>query len=329
MITQKLLDDIKAHEEYFFSFSKLAVPPPPPPKHDAATAVPTAGVKVKGGVVREEAPLRPEQVDKIVKQALNRLKVKQDQLKKRNSNLTPVAAEVAKEGKMKGKRKAAKGEGGEGEAEVNKKRKKVDKKDKKERRKVELKGRSAKKDAKNKAAKGGEAGDEAASSKADAAEADKSGSDPADGKAERFLFGKIETAAAGGKKQMGKDFKKHLKNLQEEKSKIAQAKGEDLEKGEALEEKFAWKNVMQKAQGVKVKDDEGLIKKSIKRKENIKKHSQKKWEKRDKEVKEKMAEKQQKRTTNIRAKKDEKIKKKVKKMTKKGRLVPGLNAPGV
>ena len=65
------------------------------------------------------------------------------------------------------------------------------------------------------------------------------------------------------------------------------------------------------------------------RKENIKKHSQKKWEKRDKEVKEKMAEKQQKRTANIRAKKDEKIKKKVKKMTKKGRLVPGLNAPGV
>lgn len=329
MITQKLLDDIKSHEEYFFSFSRLAVPTPPPPKHEAAPAV---GAKIKGGVVREEAPLRPEQVDKIVKQALNRLKVKQDQLKKRNSNLTPVAAEVAKEGKGKGKRKAATaGEGGNGVdgSEVNKKRKKVDKKDKKERRKVELKGRSAKKDAKNKAAKGGEAGDEASpTSKVVATEADKSASDPAD-KAERFIFGKIETAAAGGKKQMGKDFKKHLKNLQEEKGKIAQAKGEDREKGEALEEKFAWKNVMQKAQGVKVKDDEALIKKSIKRKENIKKHSQKKWEKRDKEVKEKMAEKQQKRTANIRAKKDEKIKKKVKKMTKKGRLVPGLNAPGV
>ena len=63
------------------------------------------------------------------------------------------------------------------------------------------------------------------------------------------------------------------------------------------------------------------------RKENIKKHSKKKWEKRETEVKEKMAEKQKKRTANIRAKKDEKIKKKVKKMTKRGRLVPGLNAP--
>ena len=67
----------------------------------------------------------------------------------------------------------------------------------------------------------------------------------------------------------------------------------------------------------------------FRRKESIKKHSQKKWENRDKEVKEKMAEKQKTRTTNIRAKKDEKIKKKVKKMTKKGRLVPGLNAPDV
>ena len=65
----------------------------------------------------------------------------------------------------------------------------------------------------------------------------------------------------------------------------------------------------------------------IVRKENIKKHSQKKWEKRETEVKEKMAEKQKKRTANIRAKQDEKIKKKVKKMTKRGRLVPGLNAP--
>ena len=46
---------------------------------------------------------------------------------------------------------------------------------------------------------------------------------------------------------------------------LASAKNEDVGKGEALEEKFAWKNVMEKAQGVKVKDDETLIKKSIKR----------------------------------------------------------------
>jgi len=316
MITQKLLDDIKSYEEYFFPL--LRVPLPSSGKDGAG--------KNKGGA--NETPLKPEQVDKIVKQALNRLKVKQDLVKKRSSSLTAEAAKVAKSGgATKGKRKA--GETDEDGGVVKSKKKKVDKKDKKERRKAELKGRSAKKDAKNKAAKGG--GDAVEGSADDVPEVEVTDtSESGAEKKEQFMFGKIETAGAEGKKkQMGKDFKKHLKNLQETKSKIAQAKSEDKEKGEALEEKFAWKNVMEKAQGVKVKDDEGLIKKSIKRKENIKKQSQKKWEKREKEVKEKMAAKQQKRTANIRAKKDEKIKKKVKKMTKKGRLVPGLNAPDV
>merc|ERR1712136_530283 len=199
-------------------------------------------------------------VDAIVKKALNRLRAKQALMKK----------------------------------------KKIDKKDKKERRKLDLKGRSNKKDEKNKAAKG-----------------------------EQFLFGKIGTEDVEGrkKKQMGKDFKRHLKNLQDTKDKIAKTKGEDKEKGDAMEEKIAWQNMMEKAKGVKIKDDETLIKNSIKRKEELKQHSKKKWEKRETEVKEKMAAKQQKRTANIRAKKDEKIKRKVKKMTKKGRLVPGLNAP--
>jgi len=308
MITQKLLDDIKSHEEYFFSF--LRVP--------ATVSSDKAAPSKNGG--RQEAPLLPDQVDKIVKKALNQLKAKQDLIKKRNSGLT---AEAAKANVEKGKRKAGE-DGAVGDGAVGaKKKKRVDKQDKKERRKVDLKGRSAKKDAKNKAIKEGKEGVTIEDASEDTTPSEESIAE----KKEQFMFGKIETTGSDGKKQMGKDFKRHLKTLQDEKSKIAQVKGEDKEKGEELEEKFAWKNMLQKAQGVKVKDDESLIKKSIKRKENIKKHSQKKWEKREKEVKEKMAEKQKKRTANIRAKKDEKIKKKVKKMTKKGRLVPGLNAP--
>ena len=246
MINQKLLDDIKSHEEYFFSFFR--VPPTVSPDKVAPSKI--------GGNSRE-APLLPSQVDKIVKKALNQLKAKQDLIKKRNSGLT---AEAAKANAGKGKRKAdedeSKGDGAVGA----KKKKKVDKQDKKERRKVDLKGRSSKKDAKNKAIKEGK---EEGVTIEDAAPSAENLAD--NGKKEQFMFGKIETAASEGKKQMGKDFKRHLKTLQDEKSKIAQAKGEDREKGEELEEKFAWKNMLQKAQGVKVKDDEGLIKKSIRR----------------------------------------------------------------
>ena len=250
MITQKLLDDIKSYEDYFFTLFKET-----PPEN--------SGQKRKGGAA--EAPLRPEQVDKVVQQALNRLKVKQDLVKKRNQALT--AANKGKgggAGTLPGKRKAPSDEDGDAAAAAGKnKKKKVDKKDKKERRKADLKGRSAKKDAKNKAAKGdGEAATPDVSADANVTEPATSSAQ----KKDQFMFGKIETSAADGKKkQMGKDFKKHLKNLQETKSKIAQAKSEDQAKGEALEEKFAWKNVMEKAQGVKVKDDETLIKKSIKR----------------------------------------------------------------
>merc|ERR1712198_510358 len=94
MITQKLLDDIKSYEEYFFPL--LRVPLPSSGKDGAG--------KNKGGA--NETPLKPEQVDKIVKQALNRLKVKQDLVKKRSSSLTAEAAKAAKGAAAKGKRKA-------------------------------------------------------------------------------------------------------------------------------------------------------------------------------------------------------------------------------
>ena len=321
MITQKLLDDIKSHEEFFFSLFRLDHP---------SSKTKTDAKKKKENNVASGLPLRPDQVDKIVKQAVNRLKVKQDLVKKRSAVLTKEADKAKQRARpnVGGKRKAKDGDDDDDDDDdaakvvIQRKKKHVDKKDKKERRKVDLKGRSAKKDAKNKAAKGGGETD----AKPEVGTPDVAVvNEKAAG--EQFIFGKIETASDGKKKQMGKDFKKHLKNLQEAKGKIAQAKSEDKAKGEALEEEFAWKNVMEKAQGVKVKDDETLIKKSIKRKEEIKKQSKKKWEQREKEVEAKKTAKQQKRVANIRAKKDEKIKKKVKKMSKKGRLVPGLNAP--
>jgi len=304
MITQKLLDDIKSHEEYFFSFFRVALPTASGNAKDGAGKLKKGANSNNNNNNKSETPLRPEQVDKVVKQALNRLKAKQDLVKKRSSGLTKEAANAGKKkgaaaaadggggvGKAKKRKAAREGDGGDDDDDdddddntttapktiVKSKKKKVDKKDKKERRKVDLKGRSAKKDAKNKAAKGGnDDGTGAGNDVEDVSGADDGNSDAAAEKQQQqqFMFGKIETTGGGQKKQMGKDFKKHLKNLQEEKSKIAQAKGEDQEKGEALEEKFAWKNVMQKAQGVKVKDDEALIKKSIKRKENIKKQSQ-------------------------------------------------------
>merc|ERR1712121_586527 len=92
MITQKLLDDIQSYEDYFFTLLRET-----PPENVAK--------KRKGGAT--EAPLRPEQVDKVVQQALNRLKAKQDLVKKRCKALTAAnAGKGGGGGAVQGKRKA-------------------------------------------------------------------------------------------------------------------------------------------------------------------------------------------------------------------------------
>ncbi len=96
------------------------------------------------------------------------------------------------------------------------------------------------------------------------------------------------------------------------------------ERVQKLEEKAAWKTALDKAEGVKVKDDVGLLKKSIKKLEQKKKSSKKKWEDRKEQVENKKQARQQKRTDNIKTRKDNVKKTKLKKAAKKGRLVPGF-----
>ena len=47
------------------------------------------------------------------------------------------------------------------------------------------------------------------------------------------------------------------------------------ERAKNIEEKATWKSVMERTEGVKVKDDEGLLKKTIKRMDQKKKSSKK------------------------------------------------------
>lgn len=64
---------------------------------------------------------------------------------------------------------------------------------------------------------------------------------------------------------MEKDPKKILDNLKEQEHKIKHLEETGNEKAKELKEKIAWKSVLQKAEGQKVKDDPNLLKKSIKK----------------------------------------------------------------
>lgn len=144
----------------------------------------------------------------------------------------------------------------------------------------------------------------------------------------KLVFSKFDFAKLGDKDRGAKskkDPKKILDELQQQEEKFKKIAETDSNKAKDLKEKMAWKNILQKAEGEKVKDDPILLKKSIKKMEQKKKVSKKKWDNRIQGVESKKEERQKKRKENIAKKKKEKKTKIVKAAAKRGRVVIQLN----
>lgn len=144
---------------------------------------------------------------------------------------------------------------------------------------------------------------------------------------DKMVFSKIDFANVGNskKKSEGSDPKKILTKIIKHKEKLAKLhEAGETEKVAEVAEKEAWKKALAKAQGLKVKDDPELLKKSIKRKEQQKRASAKKWEARKAGVDKAKEERQKKRTENIEKRKKDKKMKKMKTAIKKGKVIPGF-----
>ena len=121
-----------------------------------------------------------------------------------------------------------------------------------------------------------------------------------------------------------KDYKKLLKKLQEKREKVEELKQKEPEKANELELKDKWKSAIDKASGLKVKDDVSILKKAVKRLEKKKSKSKKNWQDRNKEVERKKEQFQDKRRKNIEKRRDKNKETKIKKLKKKGRILPGF-----
>ncbi|XP_012540627.2 surfeit locus protein 6 homolog [Monomorium pharaonis] len=143
----------------------------------------------------------------------------------------------------------------------------------------------------------------------------------------KMVFSKFDFSEIGVKKKLPKsqnDPKKILQQLQQKKEKLKQLEDlGDKEKAEDIREKDAWKSALAKASGEKIKDDPELLKRTIKRNEQKKKYSAKKWNSRIENVQKSVQERQEKRRENIMKKKKEKKQNKLKKAAKKGRIILG------
>ncbi|PVH21664.1 hypothetical protein CXQ85_000648 [Candidozyma haemuli] len=102
------------------------------------------------------------------------------------------------------------------------------------------------------------------------------------------------------------DIKAHLVKLENKKRKLASMTPEEQA---SLKESDQWKNLMSQAEGVKVKDDEKLLRKALKRKEKQKLRSETEWKERKQNVKDTIAARAKKREANLKARKDNKGKK--------------------
>lgn len=144
----------------------------------------------------------------------------------------------------------------------------------------------------------------------------------------KMVFSKFDFSEIGAKKKPPKnekDPRKILQQLQEKREKIKELEQTgDKEKAEELKEKEAWKAALAKVSGEKVKDDPDLLKNTIKRRDQKKKQSGKKWEARLQGVQKTMKERQEKRQENLLKRKKEKKLNKLKKSAKKGRVVSGF-----
>ncbi|EMR61780.1 putative surfeit locus protein 6 protein [Eutypa lata UCREL1] len=107
-----------------------------------------------------------------------------------------------------------------------------------------------------------------------------------------------------GKKKGPSDPKTALQKLENQKKRLEEM---DNEKRKDIEDKEIWLTARRRAEGEKIKDDEKLLKKAVKRKDQSKKKSTKEWSARSEGVAKAMKEKQKKREENIQKRRDEKL----------------------
>lgn len=143
----------------------------------------------------------------------------------------------------------------------------------------------------------------------------------------KFMF-EVEAKGSKAKKtknmiehQTGRNYKLLLDKAERKKEKYEDLKEKDPDMAVDWLSKEKWRKAVLKAEGAKIKDDVGLLKKSLKRREKQKQKSRKKMKDMEETVVADKKERQLKRYRNLQERKHQKKAKKVKRLQKKGKLL--------
>ncbi|KAI4816600.1 hypothetical protein KUCAC02_008923 [Chaenocephalus aceratus] len=121
---------------------------------------------------------------------------------------------------------------------------------------------------------------------------------------------------------LGKNYKQLLGRVQAQKAKVSELREKDEDKAKEMENKIKWTNVLYKAEGLKIKDDEDMLRSSLKKKEKRGAKVKKDWGDRSENVVGKMQKRQDKRRKNIQKQKKAKTEKTKDRLRKRGRVLP-------
>ncbi|KOS18077.1 Ribosomal RNA-processing protein 14 [Escovopsis weberi] len=122
------------------------------------------------------------------------------------------------------------------------------------------------------------------------------------------------------KKKGPSDPKTALLKVQNQKKRLEEL---DEAKRKDATEKEAWLTARRRAEGDKIRDDENMLKKAVKRKETAKKKSEKAWKERATGVAQAQRERQRKREDNIKQRREDKLLRRSGKKPKKGGAAAG------
>ncbi|XP_028830692.1 surfeit locus protein 6 [Denticeps clupeoides] len=120
----------------------------------------------------------------------------------------------------------------------------------------------------------------------------------------------------------GRNYKQLLTRVEQRKARLEELREKDEEKAKKEEDKMRWTNSLYKAEGMKIKDNEDLLRASLKKKEKREEQRKKKWNQRSQQVLDKMQRRQDKRRKNIQKRKQDKQENRKQKARKKGRVLP-------
>lgn len=142
----------------------------------------------------------------------------------------------------------------------------------------------------------------------------------------KIFFSKIQIEGEKKRKVVDTNPQSNLQKLKAQKKKILELVGSgDKMKAKEEKVKVLWKAAFEKTDGLKIKDNAEILKKTIKKRKVEKKKSKSKWAERKQKVSEKQATLQKKREDNLNKRKTDKQKKNLKHAVKQGRFIKGVS----